>query len=153
MKINSLGSLLIFESIKESWNQSFWEPKLCGVVWRPSLDLALLWVQRRPVATALIGPLAWEPSVCRWCGPKKTKKKRGKKVNLATKWVTWIFWFPKAYKSYWNLHGPEALMTLPFILHSSLENLWLEEEKVHTILYPRGSFLPAFTFQEQFWEE
>jgi len=33
----------------------------CGVGRRYSLDAALLWLQRRLAATALIGPLAWEP--------------------------------------------------------------------------------------------
>ena len=32
----------------------------CGVGCRCSLDLALLWLWRRPAATAPIGPLAWE---------------------------------------------------------------------------------------------
>ena len=33
----------------------------CGVGRRRGLDLALLWLWCRLVATALIGPLAWEP--------------------------------------------------------------------------------------------
>ena len=53
----------------------------------------MLWFWLRPVATAPIGPLAWEPPICRGSGPrngKKTKKKK-KKVE-ATKILTdeWI---------------------------------------------------------------
>ena len=33
----------------------------CGVGRRRGSDLALLWLWRRPAATALIRPLAWEP--------------------------------------------------------------------------------------------
>ena len=33
----------------------------CGVGHRHGWDLALLWLWRRPAATALIRPLAWEP--------------------------------------------------------------------------------------------
>ena len=33
----------------------------CGAGHRRGLDLALLWLWRRPVATALIWPLVWEP--------------------------------------------------------------------------------------------
>ena len=33
----------------------------CGVDQRRSSDLALLWLWRRPAATAQIRPLAWEP--------------------------------------------------------------------------------------------
>ena len=50
----------------------------CGVARRHGLDLALLW----PVATALIGPLAWEPPYAVGAVLKKTKKKK-KKI-----WVT-----------------------------------------------------------------
>ena len=43
-------------------------------------DLVLLWLWRRPVATAPVRLLAWDSSICRWCGPKKTKKKKKKHV-------------------------------------------------------------------------
>ena len=33
----------------------------CGVGCKHSWDLALLWLWRRPMATAPIRPLAWEP--------------------------------------------------------------------------------------------
>ena len=33
----------------------------CGVGRRQGSELAMLWLWRRPAATALIGPLAWEP--------------------------------------------------------------------------------------------
>ena len=33
----------------------------CGAGGRCSSDLVLLWLWRRPAATALIRPLAWEP--------------------------------------------------------------------------------------------
>ena len=36
-------------------------PMSSGVGRRRSSDLALLWLWRRPAATALIRPLAWEP--------------------------------------------------------------------------------------------
>ena len=39
------------------------------------MDLALLWLWHRPAAAAVIRPLAWEPSICCGCGPKKKKKK------------------------------------------------------------------------------
>ena len=38
------------------------------------MDLALLWLWHRPAAAAVIRPLAWEPSICCGCGPKKKKK-------------------------------------------------------------------------------
>ena len=42
-------------------------------------DLALLWLRRRPAATALIRPLAWEPPYAMESGPRKGKKTKKKK--------------------------------------------------------------------------
>ena len=53
----------------------------CGVGCRLGSDPALLWLWCRPASTALIGPLAWEPSYAVGSGPrngKKTKKKKKK---------------------------------------------------------------------------
>ena len=47
----------------------------CGVGRREGLDLVLLWVWRRPAATALIRPLAWEPPYATGAALKETKKK------------------------------------------------------------------------------
>ena len=64
----------------------------CGVGCRHGSDPALLWLWRRPVATAPIGPLAWEPPYAEGAAQeiattttttkdKKTKKKKFKKWN------------------------------------------------------------------------
>ena len=58
----------------------------CGVVCRHNSDVALLWLWCRLVATALIGPLAWEhphgPSVAlRRQKTKKKKKKRNERMK------------------------------------------------------------------------
>ena len=49
----------------------------CGVGHRPGSDPQLLWLWCRPVATAPIGPLAWEPPYAAGVAlkDKKTKKK------------------------------------------------------------------------------
>ena len=53
---------------------------------RHSLDLVWLWLWCRPVATALIDPLAWETpcaaSVALERQKKKKKKKKKKKLRL-----------------------------------------------------------------------
>ena len=46
----------------------------CGVGHRPSLDPVLLWLWHRPVGTAPIGPLAWEPPCAAGAAIEKTKK-------------------------------------------------------------------------------
>ena len=65
-------------------------PVSCGVGRRRGLDLELLWLWCRPAATALIGPLAWEPTYAAGSGPgkgKKTKKKNKKqKKGNRDKW-------------------------------------------------------------------
>ena len=59
----------------------------CGVGRKHSLDLALLWLWRRPAATALIRLLAWElPYVVGVAlkSKKKQKKKIIKDIELNT---------------------------------------------------------------------
>ena len=54
----------------------------CGVGCRLSSDPKLLWLWRRPLATAPIRPLAWEPPYAMGAALekyKKTKKKKKKK--------------------------------------------------------------------------
>ena len=50
----------------------------CGVGHRRGSDLALLWLWHRPVATALIRPLAWEPPYALGAAVRgqKTRKKK-----------------------------------------------------------------------------
>ena len=53
----------------------------CGIGCRRSSDLELLWLWRRPAATAPIPPLAWEP-LCAAELAKRQKKKRKKERKL-----------------------------------------------------------------------
>jgi len=46
----------------------------CGVSHRCGSDPALLWLWSRPVATAPIGPLAWEPPYAARGALEKAKK-------------------------------------------------------------------------------
>ena len=48
----------------------------CGVGHRCSSNPVLLWLWRRPVATALIGRLAWEPPYAIGVAIKIPKKKK-----------------------------------------------------------------------------
>ena len=52
----------------------------CGVGHRHGSDLALLWLWHRPVATAPIGPLAWEPPCAAGAALKRQKKKKNSKT-------------------------------------------------------------------------
>ena len=51
----------------------------CGVGCRCGSDPALLWLWPRPVATAPIGPLAWEPPYAAGAALKRQRKKKKKK--------------------------------------------------------------------------
>ena len=63
-----------------------WHCCSCGVGCRCSLDPVLLWLWRRPVATAPIGPLAWEPPYASGAAQENGKKtKRQKKKKFAWK--------------------------------------------------------------------
>ena len=48
----------------------------CGVGYRLSWDPSLLWLWRRPVATAPIGPLAWEPPYAAGAALEKAKRQK-----------------------------------------------------------------------------
>ena len=50
----------------------------CGVGLRHSSDPALLWLWRRPMATALIGPLLWEPPYAAGAALEKEKRQKTK---------------------------------------------------------------------------
>ena len=50
-----------------------------GVGYRCSSDPELLWLWHRPVTTARIQPLAWEPPYAVRSGPRKGKKTKKKK--------------------------------------------------------------------------
>ena len=51
----------------------------CGVGHRRNSDPELLWLWHRPVATALIGPLAWGPPYATRAAQEIAKKKKKKK--------------------------------------------------------------------------
>ena len=53
----------------------------CGVVRSRSSDPKLLWLWRRPVAAALIRPLAWESPYAAGATQEKAKKKKIKKIK------------------------------------------------------------------------
>ena len=57
----------------------------CGVGRRRSSDPALLWLWCRPAATALIGPLAWEPPYVAGAAQEMAKKKGGGTKNWRRK--------------------------------------------------------------------
>ena len=50
----------------------------CGVGHRYGLDAVLLWLWHRPLATALIRPLAWEPPCAAGAALKKGQKTKNK---------------------------------------------------------------------------
>ena len=56
----------------------------CDIGHRRGSDLVLLRLWHRPVAVALIQPLAWELPHC-GCAPKKKKKKKKKTDNSEEK--------------------------------------------------------------------
>ena len=53
----------------------------CGVCHRLGLDLALLWLWHRPVARALIRPLAWKPPYSMGVAQEKAKRQKKEKKN------------------------------------------------------------------------
>ena len=91
---------------------------------RRGLDLALLWLWRRPAATAPIRPLAWEPPCATGVALEKAKKKkkRNRKTNTSgwdqiEQQLPWQLWHIRA------SHHDECVMglrQLPWSPDSSL---------------------------------
>ena len=54
----------------------------CGVGHKCGSDPALLWLWRRPVSTARIRPLGWEPQYAMGSGPGKDQKRRRNRCIL-----------------------------------------------------------------------
>ena len=92
----------------------------CGVVGRHGSDLVLLWLWRRPAATAPILPLAWEPPYATGAALKSQKQKR-KKERHAHGWP-----------------HPRFAESEP--LGSGPKNLWLHLQHVKS---PRPGVEPA----------
>ena len=57
----------------------------CGIGLRRSLDPALLWLWRRPAATAPIRPPAWEPPYAAGATLKRQKDQKKKKKRKKEK--------------------------------------------------------------------
>ena len=53
----------------------------CGIGRRHSSDPVLLWLWCRPVATALMGPLAWELPYALGAAQEMVKKKKKKVIS------------------------------------------------------------------------
>ena len=54
----------------------------CGVGCRHGSDPTLLWLWRRPVAAAPVGPLAWKPPYAAGAALGKAKRQKKKKKKI-----------------------------------------------------------------------
>ena len=55
---------------------------ICGVGRRQGSDPVLLWLWRRPMATALIQPLAWEPPYAIGAAQEMAKRQKDQKKRI-----------------------------------------------------------------------
>ena len=90
----------------------------CGVGGRRGLDLALLWLWHRLVATAPFRPLAWETSIGCGCGPKKTKKKL-------------FYWSIVVFKYYYS----RFTMLCQFLLYSKVTQSYIHVHSFSCIIF------------------
>ena len=70
----------------------------CGVGRRHGSDLALLWLWCRPVATAPIRPLAWEPPYAMGVAVEKDKKTKKKKNTCTPMFTVALFTIAKTWQ-------------------------------------------------------
>ena len=123
----------------------------------------LLWLWRRPVATAPIGPLAWEPPYAMRSSPRKGKKREEKKkrasfsAQRATLYVT--FWIAVT-NSTMLLNSASARTELDFSQYHKtppsgvaqrLKNtnvefpLWLSGLRTQHSLHENAGLIPGLT--------
>ena len=62
----------------------------CGVGRRRSSDPALLWLWRRPAATTLTWPLAWETTYAAGAAKEMEKRRKKKKENQRRTWTIYV---------------------------------------------------------------
>ena len=75
----------------------------CGVGRRHSSDPELLWLWRsRPVATALIQPLAWELPYASGVALKRRKKKKNEHFKALN--ISWQTAFQQKGRNYLHIH-------------------------------------------------
>ena len=80
------------------WVKDLALPVSCGVGCRCSSDSTLLWLWRRPVATAPIQPLAWEPPYAAGAAQetatttttKRQKRQKKKKRMAKVEFPSWL---------------------------------------------------------------
>ena len=63
----------------------------CGVGCRRGSDPALLWLWCRPVATAQIRTLAWEPPYAAGAAQEKAKTQKKQKTKYIASFVFYLF--------------------------------------------------------------
>ena len=73
----------------------------CGVGHRRGSDSTLLWLWRRPAATALIGPLAWEPPYAEGVDQEMAKRQKNKNNNKKPTWM--VVTFPNLFECFRKL--------------------------------------------------
>ena len=119
-----------------------------GVGHRRSLDLVWLWLWCRPVATAQIRPLAWEPPYVTSAALKKKKKKiiYADPQGVYKKQLKCIFWPPIKY--HWMPHHVSSSSTSWRLLDSAAtisDTLDLKERK--NFLFEFGSGAQSYIFE------
>ena len=112
---------------------------ICGVGRRRGLDLAWLWLWRRPAAAALIGPLAWEPPYAMGVALKtknKTKQNRTNKKQILIFSRNSFTYIPRE-------------NVLPVIWASLSLVTWIHKINHHSVHFQAGYILRAFSYFQE----
>ena len=75
----------------------------CGLWLQPQLDLAMVWLWCRPVATAPIQPLAWESPYVMGAALKRQRKKKERQENVP------LFYKLPSGQTHWKAREREIL--------------------------------------------
>ena len=106
----------------------------CGVGHRCSADPALLWLWRRLVATALIGPLAWEPPYAVGAALEKDKRTKQKRKRKRIKMSSTALKLAKLRASFYSVPSISTDAQVPYtIIWCSMIALCIHECGTHTV--------------------
>ena len=109
----------------------------CGVGYRSSSNLVLLWLWCRPAATAQIRPLAWEPPYA--AGAEKKKKNKTSLLGSGGHWKRSIWgWQTQGNPSrsvYLPFTSPLATLNLPGSVFTFRDNTYLPSRNQLYLLF------------------
>jgi len=128
------------------WVKDLALPLSCGVGRRRSSDPVWLWLWRRPAATALIRPLAWEPPYAAGAALEKAKRQN---KNIYPK-SPGKHWYLKTFYNHWVPMLQQAASSLLKVIRVIIQQRKSYMHKIYSIYTNKwlSNFMQYYTQRE-----